>query len=418
MNPNHPMFSNHKRILPLLALVFAAFPVLGQGPLSSMNLAYQYEPNHEVKLNWQYASHPTEGEGTFYLEWRVANGEYQKYAFAYQWVEGYESPLRGDFLPAEKDSLTLHKDREHWIWRWENTIEESTPLLVIRVTNEISGNVYYFDYHIKHELDFPASDLILWSLDKNVPCFQNFVSGEESLTVKSEYGADSTLGFLYAYETDFEAALPPMATRSSRPNQSMKIAWSKPVVFGEPLDLSEERLYLLQKDTTTLEGISFQFISHAFPKYDRATLLLEPTLYLSSRREQAAMLEAPDPKTALDQFWLGAALQSPQKARTAIRYYYRAVAKVNSQFTSYKEGWKTDMGMIMTVFGPPAEVYRENEQERWVFRIPPNQQEVVFVFDKIKNIFTRQYYALQRQPQYSEIWQDQVDLWRRGLKEW
>ncbi|MEL6539153.1 MAG: GWxTD domain-containing protein, partial [Bacteroidota bacterium] len=165
----------------------------------------------------------------------------------------------------------------------------------------------------------------------------------------------------------------------------MKIAWSRPQVLGEPLDISEERLYLLQKDTTTLEGVSFQYITQSFPKYDNAATLLEPTLYLSSRREQAAMLEAPDQKTALDQFWLGAALQSPQKARTAIRYYYRAITKVNAEFTTYKEGWKTDMGMVMTVFGPPTEVYRETNQERWVFRIPPNQQEVVFVFDKIKN---------------------------------
>ncbi len=38
--------------------------------------------------------------------------------------------------------------------------------------------------------------------------------------------------------------------------------------------------------------------------------------------------------------------------------YYRRIAYANEKFTNYKEGWKTDMGMIYVTLGPPNQVDR------------------------------------------------------------
>ena len=37
--------------------------------------------------------------------------------------------------------------------------------------------------------------------------------------------------------------------------------------------------------------------------------------------------------------------------------YYRRVRFANEEFTQYKDGWKTDRGMIYILFGPPNQVF-------------------------------------------------------------
>lgn len=42
----------------------------------------------------------------------------------------------------------------------------------------------------------------------------------------------------------------------------------------------------------------------------------------------------------------------------AMDEYYSRVQNANEQFTGFREGWKTDMGMIYIIFGPPNDVER------------------------------------------------------------
>jgi GWxTD domain-containing protein len=53
------------------------------------------------------------------------------------------------------------------------------------------------------------------------------------------------------------------------------------------------------------------------------------------------------------------------KARRTIRAYYRRVTQANMLFTSYKEGWKTDMGMVISSFGKPDQINKTKDKEVW-----------------------------------------------------
>lgn len=417
---NPPSYTTYERLWRLVILFWVlSYSATAQGPLSLQNLQYQYEPSQEIHLAHQIAQHPTESRATVFLEWVVANAEYSKYAFRFTWLSSYLDIINtATFSHLVPDSLTLVKDRSHWVLEWEVMPQAAAPILLLEVTNEISNNVYYFDLSFDTELNFPCSDLILRQANDSIPYFYPYVRNGTPVMVTSQYQPELTKAYLFGYNTNFDAALPPMARRGQTPSRSMDISYSEEIRLGEPLTLDTEQLYFIQTDTVSLRGISFRKVEDGFPKYSQAKSLLGATLYLSSRREQASMIEAPDPKTALDQFWLGAALQSANKARAAIRYYYRAITGSNATFTSYKEGWKSDQGMIMSIFGVPNEVYRTNHEERWVYRLAPNQREVTFIFDKIKNIFARQHYVLRRQVSYTEIWQDQIELWRKGLRSW
>ncbi|HPC36262.1 MAG TPA: GWxTD domain-containing protein [Candidatus Marinimicrobia bacterium] len=55
--------------------------------------------------------------------------------------------------------------------------------------------------------------------------------------------------------------------------------------------------------------------------------------------------------------------------------YYRRVAYANQNFSGYLEGWKTDMGMIYILFGPP------NDIERHPFEIQTKPYEIWYYYE-------------------------------------
>ena len=55
--------------------------------------------------------------------------------------------------------------------------------------------------------------------------------------------------------------------------------------------------------------------------------------------------------------------------------YYRRVAFANQNFSGYLEGWKTDMGMVYILFGPP------NDIERHPFEIQTKPYEVWYYYE-------------------------------------
>ncbi|MFQ6618071.1 MAG: GWxTD domain-containing protein, partial [Fidelibacterota bacterium] len=55
--------------------------------------------------------------------------------------------------------------------------------------------------------------------------------------------------------------------------------------------------------------------------------------------------------------------------------YYRRVNYANENFSSFKEGWRTDMGMIYILFGPP------NDIERHPFDIDSKPYEIWYYYD-------------------------------------
>ena len=71
----------------------------------------------------------------------------------------------------------------------------------------------------------------------------------------------------------------------------------------------------------------------------------------------SAFKSAIKPKVALDDFWIKCG-GNIDKARELIRIYYTRVFYSNYYFTSYKEGWRSERGMIYIIYGPPDKVYK------------------------------------------------------------
>ena len=197
-------------------------------------------------------------------------------------------------------------------------------------------------------------------------------------------------------------------------SKSLDISSLTVIKGNESFALEEEGLYFIQSDTSSLSGIGIRVVSEFYPKMTALKELSEPLVYLSTKDEIEELINEEDVRAAFEGFWLDLA-KSESVARMIIKRYYDRIEEANIRFTNYKEGWKTDMGMIFIIVGPPDEVYLTDEKESWYYKNPGKNQIVVFNFLKIRNIFSDKHYTLIRDSQYKSFWYKSIDAWRKGI---
>ena len=121
-------------------------------------------------------------------------------------------------------------------------------------------------------------------------------------------------------------------------------------------------------------------------------------------------------KELFEQFWLNIT-KSESKAKRGVKEYYKRVRETNTMFTTYKEGWKTDMGMIYIVLGPPSKVFLKNDGIMWIYNKSYELPRIAFFFTQINTAFSENHYVLVRKAEYQNLWFRTISLWRSGRKE-
>ena len=95
-----------------------------------------------------------------------------------------------------------------------------------------------------------------------------------------------------------------------------------------------------------------------------------------------------------------------------------APKKPTSNFFNFKEGWKTDPGMMYILFGPPWYVDRRLDQMQWSYSYNRSDPERNFLFLQPKlesEFYPFEHYILQRNQQYYNVEYQQRSLWLSGL---
>ncbi len=136
-----------------------------------------------------------------------------------------------------------------------------------------------------------------------------------------------------------------------------------------PIMFPNKGVYFCSVDRKTEEGYTFFNFGETFPSMTDPAEMIEPLVFLASEEELSNMRSAPRPKVALDEFWIRCG-GNIDKSRELIRIYYTRILYSNFYFTSFKEGWRTERGMIYTIYGPPDKVYKSSDGERWGYRKP------------------------------------------------
>ncbi|WP_448520272.1 GWxTD domain-containing protein [Rhodoflexus sp.] len=241
------------------------------------------------------------------------------------------------------------------------------------------------------------------------PVSGNFATESDTLRFTGEAAREI---FVYRLKSDFQVALPPMQVNlpPSRPDLAVDSLFS--IAVGTDFMLPTG-LYFAQSDTTTAIGTGFIIADRAFPKLRRIDDVLAALVYISTNDEIAEISNSRDKKAALDNYWLRLG-GNEENARRMIRLFYQRVEHANRHFTTYKEGWKTDMGMIYIIFGEPTGLNRTAKGEEWEYRTS-GKNAIRFTFQPKANQFTGVHYDLIRNARYRDVWYEYVDRWRQGL---
>ena len=192
-----------------------------------------------------------------------------------------------------------------------------------------------------------------------------------------------------------------------------------------PLMFPREGIYLCSIDRKVTDGYTFLNMGISFPSMNRPETMIEPLAYLASSDELDKMRSAERTKTALDDFWIKCG-GNVEKARELLRIYYTRVLYSNYYFTSYKEGWRSERGMIYIIYGPPDKVYKTSEGESWGYRKPVvksswgtgykvSDEFLYFNFKKKDNVFSDNDYYLSRNETLVTYWDKAVLSWRKGI---
>lgn len=147
--------------------------------------------------------------------------------------------------------------------------------------------------------------------------------------------------------------------------------------------------------------------------------------YLMKPAAWKALMVHSDPDSlavAVSRFWRDTVSDSNRARQVAVKYYRRA-AVANRLFSNYKEGWKTDRGMIYMLFGPPHRIiynYHDIIPIAWVYGgwfgfgfYQPRAKSEAFPFQQIwlrppHNNNYSHYYS------HYDWFQFQRQLWRSG----
>ena len=243
-----------------------------------------------------------------------------------------------------------------------------------------------------------------------LPLLRRYLQAREVFGVDA-YGLNQELS-AYRYPLSSLAAAPPMSGPGALGPQPRTLSAQDSARFrADQLLRLPAGLYLLRVGAGPRMGLLVE--ENQFPKLTTADELIAPLLYVTTSAERQKLFDAPDPKKAVDQFWLGVANNNQTIARQLIRTFYGRVAEASQIFSAHKAGWLTDRGMLYLVLGPPESVYRVGSEERWVYRGGP-ERSGTFIFRAKPSTFAPNNYELVRRPEYESLWYAAVEQWRKG----
>ncbi len=172
-----------------------------------------------------------------------------------------------------------------------------------------------------------------------------------------------------------------------------------------------------EKPIIRVRDFSIKATNHPYVK--SAKDLAEPLYYLMSKGEYQKLMSIDDEdllKAAVDKFWLSN-IKSVPRAKQVVKLYYARVEEANKQFSNFKEGWKTDLGMIYILFGPPLYIDRGFGRMSWFYEFDSGGDTPSFDFeDKGFGIthFPFENFLIKRSNNLFTIEAKQIQAWRDG----
>ena len=222
--------------------------------------------------------------------------------------------------------------------------------------------------------------------------------------------------FVRYYDRNFPVASPPFSAVNNKPfdfTPDKLIELNQDATGSFKLYVTQIGIYQITSDTTSRNGGSVFYFGQHYPNAKTLKDLLLPLRYITTSPEYLALKKEDNLKKGIDNYWLKVGGR-PERAKMLIETYYSRVEEANIMFGSYLEGWKTDRGMCLIVFGPPTKVLRSTASETWLYGEEGEYNTLKLSFTKVQNPFTTNDFRLNRNASLKSPWYRAVEFWRQG----
>jgi len=411
------------KLLYILLLVFLSSSLqakkLSKTDISNMYSEFQFT-QFDVRVY-----HHSEEKSTVYLNVRLQDFFYKrtplevfeaKYKVAYELYESYDAKSPIDTASVTFSDSLFHGEEMHMIVDFDVPAFFPGNYVLKIILSDLyqPENSTYSFVHIQKMNKLTAQNYLVTDQD-DFPQFGNYILKDNFFKIHSADTSLSEINIRY-YSQTFPLAKPVFTVEKNKtykfePDSIFTIILSSGV--SEILELPFMGIYHLQADMNEPDGLTLFRFDDGFPEVSSPALAVAPLRYLTTENEFRRLLSYKDYKVAVDSFWLERASQQPQRAKNMIKRYYSRVQLVNKLFTYFREGWKTDRGLVYILYGAPTEVYREEGEEEWVYGERSNPMSIRFFFDEVVNPFTDNELELERSPNYKTSWMIAVENWRR-----
>ena len=208
--------------------------------------------------------------------------------------------------------------------------------------------------------------------------------------------------------------LPPFST-DIVPNRNMEAdsVWEVDYTQQTLFQIGEKGIYQFFPERHQLNALYLVNMGDHFPQIQTPEDMAPPLQYITTSEEYQKIIREKDLKKAIDEFWVKAG-KDFSNARELIKVFYNRVLFANLYYTTDREGWKTDRGMVYLLMGPPEMVKKTETKEEWNYQSRDSRGNYRFVFT-LESYPVKVYdFVLKRSEDHRNVWNTAVQTWRNG----
>lgn len=376
-----------------------------------------------------------------FKEWESTTHISQNFVFEYYVMQDYRS-AKTSSVKVNPQQITKEEDGIKFYFQ---IARQNVPnaILFFEMTNILDNTKYNIDLKISFTNTRLRDEFAVFQQKSLFPCFDGYVFQNEVFSLKNIAQKEILIRSYFYNEINTDMALAPMNLTKNTSTQKKQEDIFAVFKSNANMSFTQKGLCFFKKDSADFYGLSLRIEDETFPKIAEKTDLVAALTYILNNNEiekfseiingkeekkdkkeekKEEVKETKDSnksdkqneiKQELDRFFLILAEGNQQNARNMIKRYYQRVKEANIKFSNYKDGWKTDMGMVYVLLGTPTETIKGRDVTQWTYLNHPSFAKAIFTFSRRANPYTDEYYTLARYTEYGTIWQLVVDNWRK-----
>lgn len=398
------------RINFLVLLFLAQVSVLAQNKVSNIDLSYRYKDNGGI--TGKVLGIREDSVALLLVKIDQSLDSLRGYKLTYSLTNSLEEEVRTKYQLSTLSTYFQYEDQASSYFGIRANVRDFRYVILW-----LEDTAKFTRYPLIKNLDIDrrTGEIAMYRLNFNAPIISSYVPANTNVRLRPLDGTERSLLVKY-YDHNFSPAPPPMMRSDEGSEERFAADNQFETTTSDTIKFEDPGLYYFELNGAKM-GQSVIVTDEQYPSTSSFDELVKNLRYLATEEEYEKMATSFNKKELFDKFWLNNT-KAEDRAKLAVREYYKRVRRANEFFTSYKEGWKTDRGMIYIVFGPPSRVFINDKSEMWIYEKSFELPRVSFTFAHIDTAFTDEHYVLLRNAEYQNLWYRVIDLWRKGKKEY